>query len=351
MSARLALILLTASLLGGCASLEYYWQSVRGHLEVQTALRPIDAVIADPESPEALRRRLREVQAMVRFAAAKLDLPGQGSYRDDADIGREYVVWTVVAAPRLSLEPRRWCYPVVGCLSYRGFYDLAEAGRYARSLRQADFDVYVAPVRAYSTLGWFSDPVLNTLMSGPDWDLAGVIFHELTHQKLYLAGDTDFNEAYATTVQREGQRRWLAARGSERQRRHFGEASARRREFLALVDDFRARLADLYRSAAPPATRLAAREGIFRAMRGAYADLKSRWQGYRGYDRWFGQDLNNAKLALAATYHALVPGFEALLKLKGGDLRAFHQAVARLEDLSPQERRRRLRAWQSEAGG
>lgn len=282
---------------------------------------------------------------MVRFAARELDLPSQGSYQDYADIGRDYVVWTVVAAPRLSLTPKRWCYPVVGCLSYRGFYQLAEANRFARALGQQNYDVYVAPVRAYSTLGWFADPVLNTLIQGPSWDLAGVIFHELTHQKLYLPGDTAFNEAYAVAVQREGQRRWLAQRNNPLESERYHGAQIRRQAFLDLVRHYQARLEALYQSKLERPLKLEARERIFTALRGAYANLKSAWHGYRGYDRWFGQDLNNAKLALVATYTDLVPGFEALLKLKHGDMHAFHIAVAQLAGLSPQLRRRQLQAW------
>jgi len=286
------LIGLTALFLSGCASLNYYWQAAQGHLEVLAASRPIPAVLEDPATAPVLRRRLLEVNELVGFARRELDLPSQGSYRKYADIGRDYVVWTVVAAPRLSLTAKRWCYPVVGCLSYRGFFALADASRFADGLRQRDYDVYVAPVRAYSTLGWFADPVLNTQLRGPPWDLAGIIFHELTHQKLYLAGDTDFNEAYAVAVQREGVQRWLSRYEDQSVRRRYRKASARRKAFTQLVANYRSRLEILYRSDADREAMLKTREDIFRAMRGAYSDLKSQWQGYPGYDRWFGQDFS-----------------------------------------------------------
>ncbi len=341
----LLLILMSASVLSGCASLEYYWQSARGHMEVLAARKPIRTVLDDPLTPQLLRRRLMQVTEMVRFAERELGLPNHGSYQEYADIGRDFVVWTVVAAPRLSLKAKRWCYPMVGCLSYRGFHVLAQANRFAHRLREQDFDVYIAPVRVYSTLGWFADPVLNTLMHGPEWNLAGVIFHELSHQKLYLAGDTDFNEAYAVAVQREGERRWLAGYGDSRDREHYQAASTRRRAFYQLVTEYRNMLESLYQSPGPRSVKLAARERIFKAMRAAYSDLKSQWRGYPGYDRWFGQDLNNAKLALAATYNKLVPGFAALIKHKGGNMHAFNETVAQLAGLTPAQRRRRLQAW------
>ncbi len=332
-------------LLSGCASIEYYWQSARGHLEVLSASKPIQSVIEDPATTPQLRQRLEDVKQMLRFADQELGLPSQGSYRDYADIGREYVVWTVVAAPRLSLQPKLWCYPVVGCLSYRGFYALSDASHFASQLRQRDYDVYVAPVRAYSTLGWFSDPLLSTLMGGPTWDLAGVIFHELSHQKVYFSGDTSFNEAYAVALQREGVKRWLAQRNETRESEHYRRAGFRREAFMHLVTKYRALLESAYGSKQEPDAKQKMREQIFTDMRSAYSDLKSQWLGYPGYDRWFGQDLNNAKLALAATYNELVPSFSALIKLKQGDLNAFHDAINQLAELTPEKRRTQLNEW------
>ncbi len=348
MKVRVLLVFL-ASLLSGCTTLEYYWQSARGQLDVQLARRPISAVLIDPNTPETLRRKLIDVQTMVRFAADELALPNQGSYQDYADIGRDTVVWTVVAAPRLSLTARRWCYPVVGCLSYRGFYSPADAAHLAATLQAQGDDVYVAPVRAYSTLGWFADPVLNTVLNGPSWDLAGILFHELTHQKLYISGDTGFNEAYATAVQREGVQRWLAGRGDAAQQQQYQRAQQRQREFRTLVFAYRRQLEAVYQSNLKDSTKLQRRRQIFRAMRGAYADLRSKWQGYSGYDRWFGQSLNNAKLALLATYNDLVPAFNVLLKLKHGDMAALHRTVAQLQGLTPALRRKRLVNWQRAA--
>jgi len=328
--------------LGGCAKVEYLLHVTGGHLDVQAARRPIAHVIADPATPPALRERLARVQLMRRFAAEALALPEAGSYRDYADLGRVAVVWSVAAAPVLSLEPHRWCYPVVGCLSYRGYFDLARANAEAMHLREQGYDVYVAPVQAYSTLGWFEDPVPNTLLRGPEWYTASVIFHELTHERLYVPGDTAFNEAYAVAVQEQGERRWLARYGDEQERANHARFQRAQAAFLDAVNATRAELLALYASAHSDDHKLAAKADAFRALRARYAGMRAQWGDYRGYDRWFGQDLNNAKLALMATYNELVPRFAALIGQVGGDMEAFHREVARIATLDAAARRAAL---------
>jgi len=340
--ARASLLALAALALGGCAGVDYLAHAAGGHLSLLAARRPIEAVIADPDTPPALARRLAEVQRMRRFAAAELALPVGDSYRHYADLGRAYVVWSVIAAPALSLEPRTWCYPVVGCLSYRGYFDLARAAAHARRLREQGLDAYVAPVQAYSTLGWFDDPMLNTLLRGPAWHTAGVLFHELAHQRLYVAGDTAFSESYAVAVQHEGERRWLARHGDERARASYRRHRAARDAFLAMVGATRAELEGIYASAMRDGEKRAAKARALRALRARYAASAPRLDGYRGLDRWFAQDLNNAKLALVSTYHDLAPRFAALLERLGGDLQAFHREVERIAGLDFEARRAAL---------
>lgn len=328
--------------LSGCASVDYLLHVTGGHLDMMAARRPIPSVIEDAATPAQVRARLERVQLMRRFAAEVLALPEAGSYRDYADVGRSYVVWSVTAAPVLSLEAHRWCYPVVGCLSYRGYFDLARASAEAERMRAQGYDVYVAPVQAYSTLGWFDDPVLNTLMRGSEWYTASIIFHELTHARLYVPGDTAFNEAYAVAVQEEGERRWLARYGDEPARANHARFQRAQAAFLDAVNATRLQLLALYASARPDAEKLAAKAAAFRALRARYAGMRAQWGDYRGYDRWFGQDLNNAKLALMSTYNELVPRFTALIEQVGGDMESFHDEVARIATLDKTARRAAL---------
>lgn len=338
-------VLLAAAILQqGCTSVDYLLHTASGHLAIYAARTPLERVIADPATPPDLARRLQQVREIRRFAAEELALPADGSYRHYVDIARDYVVWSVTAAPALSLEPRPWCYPLVGCLSYRGYFDLEKAASVAAALRDDGLDVYVAPVQAYSTLGWFEDPVLNTLVRGPSWYTASVLFHELAHQRVYVAGDTGFNEAYAVAVQEEGERRWLRARGNDAERASFARFQEARAAFLALVRTTREELRAIYASDRERSAKLAAKSRALDALRARYAALPMRLQGYRGFDRWFAQDLNNAKLALVSTYNALVPRFAALLASVDGDMAAFHAQVARISALEFDERRRALPA-------
>jgi len=224
-----------ALFLGGCAQMEYLLQSAQGHMAVMAAREPIENVLDDPATPVQLAERLRGVNSMRAFARDELDLPAQGSYRHYVQLERAHVLYSVSAAPPLSLTPRQWCYPIVGCVSYRGYFELRRAGDEAAFLRAQGDDVYVAPVQAYSTLGWFDDPVTSPLLRGPSWYTASVIFHELAHQKLYIADDTAFNEAYAVAVQREGERRWLADHGDAAQREQYARYRSTQEQFLTLV--------------------------------------------------------------------------------------------------------------------
>jgi len=345
-----ALVALWGTLAGGCAQLAYYGQSIGGELQVLSKRQPISTLVADPDTPAALRARLHKAQRIREFAVSRLHLPRNGSYTTYADIGRPYVVWNVFAAPRFALKLKTWCFPIAGCVGYRGYFHhdaaLAEAAR----LRKQGLDVYVAGIPAYSTLGWFSDPLLSTVVDWPDFELAGLIFHELAHARVYVPGATTFNESFAVTVQRVGVHRWLAAQGSPAERAAYQAYRARRHQFLALVLATQAQLEHLYENGTSQAEMSAGKRRIIADLRHRYQALKAEWGGYDGYDRWFAGPLNNAQLGSVSTYEDDVPAFRALLAREHGDLPAFYAAVAKLGKLPAGERERRLAALAA-AGG
>ena len=329
--------------LSGCAELAYYRQAAAGQWELLRARRPVAEVLADPATVPELRRRLETARELRAFASAELGLPDNGSYRDYADLGRPHAVKNVFAAPELSLEPRRWCYLMVGCLSYRGYFDAEAARRLADELRVAGDDVYVADIPAYSTLGWFDDPLLNTFIGWPTGRLAELIFHELAHQRLYIADDTAFNEAFATAVGRLGAERWLRQRGTAREMEEFEADYRRREDFLRSVAAARERLAIAYASSLDAAGKRAEKQRILAELRDRHRQLKQNaWGGYTGYDRWFAEDLNNAKLAGNSTYYRWVPAFLTLYEREGQDFAAFYRAAETIGQLPPSEREARL---------
>lgn len=325
----------------------YYYQSARGHLDLMCRARDIDEVLKDDEVAPDVRARLERVKEMRRFASERLNLPDNDSYRRYADLEREYAIWNVFAAPVLSVEPHRWCFPIVGCVVYRGYFDEAEARRYARTLREQDLETYVAGVPAYSTLGWFDDPVVSTIMDYPETELAGLIFHELAHQVAYAKGDSVFNESFATAVEIEGVERWLAHRG----RRGAIEAYRLRRErdarVIELILAHRQRLAEVYESDHDRAWKLARKARIIAGLRDRYREMIADWDGYRRYGRWFEQDLNNAHFVVIAAYHDKVRAFQALLARHDGDLAAFYEAVVELADRPAAQRNEYLESLEA----
>lgn len=330
---------------GGCTSVGYYAQAAQGHLAVLAAARPIDKWVHDPRTDVALKQRLRRAHAMRSFASAELALPDNGSYTAYADLKRPAVVWNVFATPELSLQLKTWCYPLFGCAGYRGYFDRADADALAAQLRAEGLDVNVAPVPAYSTLGWFSDPLLNTFIGSSDGELARLIFHELAHQVVYVKDDTAFNESFATAVEREGVRRWLAAHGDAATRAAYAAYEQRRADFIALLVEHRRRLAEAYAEPDSDDDKRARKRAVFTSLRAGHQALKNeRWGGWRGYDRFFAQELNGAHLAAVAAYNDRVPAFEALLAREGGDLPRFYDAVRRLAALPKAERDRELAA-------
>ncbi len=322
----------------GCSTLGYYAQSIDGHFAMLRAARPIPDIVADPGTAELLKQRLQRAQQIRAFASQELGLPENGSYRSYADLQRPYVVWNVFAAPELSLELKQWCYPVVGCAAYRGYFDRDSADRAAAELRAEGYEVNVAGVPAYSTLGWFSDPLLNTFIGGTEGQLAGLVFHELAHQVVFVGGDTTFNESFATAVEREGVRRWLAVHGDDASRQAYAEFAQRRSEFLNLLLQYRGLLHENYQSRQPDDVKRVRKQQLFASLREDYGRLKASWDGFAGYDRFFAQDPTNAHLASIGAYNDLVPAFDALLAQVGGEFPRFYEEVKRLAAL-PQARR------------
>ena len=350
--ACIALAIALVGSLATCGSVGYYSQSIGGHLELLRTARPIDDWLVDPATPDALRTRLETVRTVRRFAAAELGLPDNRSYTTYADVRRPFVVYTVFATPELSLQLRQWCFPIVGCVAYRGYYDKADADAYAQGLRDDGDDVYVGGVPAYSTLGYTTDPVLSTFIVYPEGEVARLIFHELAHQVLYVSGDTTFNESFAVAVEDEGVRRWFAAQARVDAGKAAAAAAAyrvameRKRTFVALLTRHRGVLEAAYARAAAVDAKRAAKRDEFDALQRDYEaqkrDPAGALFGFTGYDRYFAQALNNANLAAVATYTQRVPAFAKLLDDENGDLPRFYRSVAALARLPTVERNARL---------
>lgn len=301
---------------------------------------PLDELIAAAQTPAELRRQLKLVAAARDFASRELKLPDNDSYRSYTDLNRKYVVWNVFAAPELSLEPVSSCFLFVGCLSYRGFFDEAQARRFAASLEAGGNDVFVGGVAAYSTLGWFDDPVLNTMLVWDDVRIVEVIFHELAHQLRYTEGDTAFNEGFATSVAEIGIEMWLSK--DDELRVGHAENTQRQHQFFELLIDYRAKLEGVYTGAENDDIKRRRKKQLISDLSLAYRELKQTWNGYDGYDDWMNEDLNNAKLASIATYHHYVPAIRSILKKVDNNLTRFYAVIDALGSLSNIEREKCL---------
>ncbi|HZM47250.1 MAG TPA: aminopeptidase [Burkholderiales bacterium] len=340
-----AVAIVSLALLAGCSNLSYYMQSVGGQLDIWRRERPIEEVLKDPATPEALRRKLATILEIRAYASRELGLPDNRSYRQYADLGRPYVVWNVFATREFSVEPEKWCFLMVGCVSYRGYFAKEDADAFAAETARLDHDVYVGPVPAYSTLGYFTDPVLNTFVHYPDYEIARLLFHELSHQLVYVRDDTVFNESFAVAVEQEGVRRWLGRSGDAQQSAAFERFQGIRTAFMQLVHKHRDELAALYRSDLAPDAMRVRKSEILRALGEEYRSVKERdWGGYAGYDPWFARKPNNAQLASIALYSQMVPAFQELLRREGGDLAMFYRAVKQLAALPKDDREAKLQA-------
>ncbi|HVS27847.1 MAG TPA: aminopeptidase [Burkholderiales bacterium] len=330
-------------LLGGCANFGFYWQSVNGQMEIWKKEQSIQTLLADQSVTPELKRKLQSVLDIREFASRELKLPDNGSYRLYADLQRPYVLWNVFATPEFSIRPKEWCFVIAGCVSYRGYFSESEAERFAENQRSQGYDVFVAGVPAYSTLGWFDDPVLSTFIHHPETEVARLIFHELAHQVVYVKDDSMFNESFAVAVEQEGVSRWLAENGTSEQRAAFVAAQQRKKDFVRLVLKYRSRLDELYRSAVSDPQKRESKRQIFSELRQEYAQLKAAWGGFSGYDPWFVQDMNNAHLASVAAYTQLVPAFNRLLAGQDGNLARFYREVKEIAKLPKAERLVRLK--------
>ncbi|RPI44289.1 MAG: aminopeptidase [Betaproteobacteria bacterium] len=332
----------SAAFMSGCETAAYYAQALRGQAEMWQATRPIGVVMADPAAPQALKGRLERAIRIREFASSELGLPDNSTYRGYADLKRPYVVWNVFAADPLSIKPRQWCFPIAGCVVYKGFFSRDEAEDYAAELRRAGDDVFVSGVPAYSTLGYLDDPVLNTFIHYPPAELARLIFHELAHQVVYVRDDTAFNESFAVAVEREGVRRWMERHGSAAELEAFRLSQQRRVAFYAIAGKYRQRLEQLYASGLPGGEMLLRKKAVFDELAGEYDALKQSWGGFKGYDPWLGSGANNASLASVAVYTHLVPAFQAMLEAADYELPRFYAEVKRLAGLPKDERQARL---------
>ncbi len=349
--------------LSSCADLSYYWQSVEGHVSLMKAARPVDDWLADAQTPEKLKAKLALTQKIRMFAAQELKLPDNASYKRFADLKRKAVVWNVVAAPALSLKLKTWCFPVAGCVGYRGYFSEVEARKEAEELKKKDFDVSVYGVPAYSTLGWSNwaggDPLLSTFIGYPEGELARIVFHELAHQVVYVADDTSFNESFATAVERLGGARWLAKYGSEAIKAEYDVYDGRRKQFKALTKATRLQLTEIYSKNMPIASdnidssainsvakyhnKTEEKSKVIDAFKAQYELLKTSWNGYAGYDNWVKQ-ANNAAFGALAAYDDGVPQFEALFEQQGGDWHKFYASVQTLAAMPKEARQLALKS-------
>jgi predicted aminopeptidase len=338
-SVKAALLVMLSIALVSCETVGYYSQAARGQLTIVFGREDIQQLLkAQQDLPDELVEKFAKVMAIREFAEIELGLPVGGNYSSYVDIEREHVVWNVFAAPEFSVDPVNWCHPIAGCVAYRGYFSEQSALSYAAKLEEDGFDVYTGGVDAYSTLGWFEDSLLSTVLNRADYQLAGLIFHELAHQLVYLPSNTTFNESFATAVEREGVRRWLTKSNEVSNIDAAVLGYDRQQQFVDLVADYRDRFESLYKQETNEPSMRSQKLELQQALREEYAALKLQWEGYEGYDGWFSESLNNAQLSTVASYNDLLPFFAAVFEKSNQDFSAFYAEVSRLADLPEQER-------------
>lgn len=340
---KYSILIFAALTVAGCSSFGYYMDLMEGHSELLDKRKPVAEILEDKNIKPELRDLLLTSQKMRNFASKSLHLPENDSYRLYADLKRPYAVWNVVAAKEFSITPKKWCFLFVGCLSYRGYFLKEDATTYANELKKEGYDVHVAGARAYSTLGWFDDPLLNTMMYKSEARRAGIIFHELAHQVVYIDNDSAFNEAFATTVEEEGIRRWLADKDENKQYKKYLVNKKRDSQLNHLLKNTRQELKYLYKLKISDKEKSKVKKQIFYTLHKNYKNLKRTWGGYKAYDNWMNQELNNSHLLLIATYHDLVPTFKVILKNENNNLKKFYNAVEQLGQLEKEKRNIELR--------
>jgi predicted aminopeptidase len=331
---KLAIASLLIMTLTACVGLDYYLHSATGHLQVISKRQSISELLEQQTTPAELQQQLVQIENIRDFASKTLKLPENDSYRSYVKLDRPYVVWNVVATPEFSLEPLQWCFPIVGCVTYRGYFDHKKAWQFERSLDKDSFDSIIVGVPAYSTLNWFDDPVLSTFSDWPTVSVAKLIFHELAHQKLYVPDDTVFNESFATAVEELGIEIWLQQQNDPSMTRKYRQQQKRQAEFQKLLATTRSRLENLYAGQLPENQKRQQKAAIFSAMRKDYQLLRQGWHDYPGYDAWFNQ-LNNARFASSNSYHRWVPAFKMAMQQEDLDLEKFFwrcQSIAKLSE-------------------
>ena len=326
----------------GCAQLSYYAQATQGQLGLVASAKHIDQWLADPKVSDQLKQRLTRTKKIRKFAVQELDLPDNGSYTKYAELNRPYVVWNVIATPELSMKPVQWCFPVAGCVDYRGYYRKEDAQRFAHDLRSQGYEVRVSGVPAYSTLGWFDDPVLSTFIAYPEAEVARMLFHELAHQVAYAPGDTPFNESFATTVESIGVEQWLDKHGNPDSRERYRQFRQRKRDFIDLLTQHRQRLEEVFATDISDDEKRNQKALVITSLKQAYHQIRDeKWGGYSGYDQWFNEPITNAHFVLVATYEEQVPAFQAL-HAKSGSMKKFYADVQAMAKQDKARRRERL---------
>lgn len=338
----IAISLLLLLLCTSCGEFKYYSQAIRGHVKIMKGRQSIEKLLTLDATSKVSKQQLKEILAIRTFASKVLYLPDNNSYKSFTELKRDYVVWNVFAAAEFSTDLLTWCFPVTGCLPYRGYFDRDAALDYANQLERRGHDVYVGGVSAYSTLGWFADPVLNTMLGhGMTW-AARIIFHELAHQKLYIQNDTELNEAFADTVGMIGVKTWLRINHQETEYKSFNEKLLREADFHTLIREFRDEYKILYASDMPDNEKRKGKQELHRDMYRKYQLLKIKWGGNDEYDAWFREGPNNARLGTITTYRDLVPQLESVYLANDGDIQKFYETVQSLSGCGYDERRKFL---------
>ncbi|RLU01466.1 aminopeptidase [Ketobacter sp.] len=335
-----SLLLALSILLSGC-DLPYYWQAAQGHWDLMQRKQPIHDLLQDDATPASTRESLTYLLEARQFAVQQLGLEDNPSYLEYVELEREYVTWNVFATPELSMQNHTWCYPVAGCVSYRGYFARQDAEQYAAQLQQAGLDTYVGGVGAYSTLGWFADPVLSSFLERGPLSLAALLFHELAHQVLYVQDDTVFNESFASAVETILLQQWAEQQGLQNRWQEYQTAVSRHQAFIQLVLANRAAREALFEAEISAPEQRRGKQALITQLRAEYERFKQDW-GYSGYDSWFAGDLNNAQLSTVATYHELKPGFIALFQKTDQNLGDFLDACRTLAEQDQDQRRQRL---------
>lgn len=342
---QLLVVLLIVVLLSACETLGYYQQAARGQLAILWSRQDIEKLLAGNDITGVLRNKLTSVLAIRQFAIEELQLPAGDNFLSYVEIDREHLVWNVFAAPEFSMDPVNWCYPIAGCVSYRGYFQEEMALQFANQLESEEgLDVYTGGVDAYSTLGWFKDPVPSTVLDRKTYQLAGLVFHEFAHQLVYLSGDTRFNESFATAVEQEGLRRWLRAEMDVNSLQQAEQEASRQAQFVELVMMYKERFETLYAQEMEDEEKRLRKRQLQDDMRSAYDALKNEWGGVPAYDGWFSRSLNNAQLSTVSSYNELVPAFQKLLSQNHNNLTVFYEQVRELAQLDAKERNLRLQS-------